>query len=144
MCWGVHLVVKNENKTDQALSLKELVNRFLKAVDVAWTENETFFGRSGQERKVEYFLPEKSFSEDTSKQVFPKGVGMIVKEWNRSVGYNVVQAASQAEKDCSELEKVFLISEEFSQSARDWAKKSGVTLITRTDLIAVNKKLGLL
>ncbi|MFX0090602.1 MAG: restriction endonuclease [Candidatus Hodarchaeota archaeon] len=137
------MVSADKNQTDLAPSLKELVNRFLKAVDVAWTEDQSFYGRSGQERKVEYFVPENAFAVDeASKHVFPKGIGLIVKEWNRSVGYNVVQAASEAERDCSEIEKIFLVSQDFSTSARDWAKKSGVTLISRDDLIAVNKKLG--
>lgn len=135
-------MTNNANKVGQALSLKELVDRFLTAVDVAWTEDQSFFGHSGQERKVEYFVPENAFEEEASKHIFPKGVGFIVKEWNRSVGYNIVQAASEAEKDCSEIEKIFLVSQDFSTSARDWAKKSGVGLISRDDLIAANKRLG--
>lgn len=64
------------------------------------------------------------------KEVHP----VRVKEWNRTVGVNIVINLDQAVKNSS-LSAPMLVAEKFSEHAKAYASRRGLMLITRSEMI---------
>jgi len=59
---------------------------------------------------------------------------VLVKEWNRTVGVNVVINFDKASQD-KRFSNPILISEKFSEHAKAYANRRGIKLITRSEII---------
>ena len=59
---------------------------------------------------------------------------VLVKEWNRTVGVNVVINFDKASQD-KRFSNPILISEKFSEHAKAYANRRGIKLITRLEIM---------
>ena len=59
---------------------------------------------------------------------------VLVKEWNRTVGVNVVINFDKASQD-KRFSNPILVSEKFSEHAKAYANRRGIKLITRLEFI---------
>jgi hypothetical protein len=74
----------------------------------------------------------------SSKDEKDKYIGVIVRDWKRIVGVGQIHKAEELLRACPELNKVIIVSSMgFSYSATRVAKKIGVGLISRGELISL-------
>jgi len=59
---------------------------------------------------------------------------VVVKDWNRTVGVNVVINLDKASQDRM-FSNPILVAEKFSEHARAYANRRGIMLITRAEII---------
>ncbi|MFX1286112.1 MAG: hypothetical protein ACFFB5_20880 [Promethearchaeota archaeon] len=57
-------------------------------------------------------------------------IGILIKDWERSCGYQIILNAEKYQKECN-LSKVIVMSNTFSEVARSWSKK--LNIITLSD-----------
>ena len=65
------------------------------------------------------------------------GIGVVIKDWKRSVGVDIVIRAEQIAKTSRLISKILIVSNLFSDPARSLAEKIGIFLLTRNDLIRI-------
>jgi hypothetical protein len=66
-----------------------------------------------------------------------KGIGVVIKDWKRAVGVDIVIRAEQIAKTSRVISKILIVSNFFSDPARSLAEKIGIFLLTRNDLIRI-------
>ncbi|WP_455140186.1 restriction endonuclease [Candidatus Hodarchaeum mangrovi] len=64
-------------------------------------------------------------------------IGVIIKDWKRAVGVDIIIRSEQVLKDNRSLGKVLIIANVFSDPARYLAEKIGIFLLTRNDLLRI-------
>jgi len=64
-------------------------------------------------------------------------IGVIIKDWKRAVGVDIIIRSEQVLKDNRSLGKVLIIANVFSDPARSLAEKIGIFLLTRNDLLRI-------
>lgn len=64
-------------------------------------------------------------------------IGVIIKDWKRAVGVDIIIRSEQVLKDNRYLGKVLIIANVFSDPARSLAEKIGIFLLTRNDLLRI-------
>jgi hypothetical protein len=68
-------------------------------------------------------------------------IGIIIRDWKRTVGVSQVHRAEELLVKCPEITKLIIVSSMgFSASAQKLANKLGISLITRTELISMLSK----
>ncbi len=65
------------------------------------------------------------------------GIGVVIKDWKRAVGVDIVIRAEQIAKTSRLISKILIVSNLFSDPARSLAEKIGIFLLTRNDLIRI-------
>ena len=65
------------------------------------------------------------------------GIGVVIKDWKRAVGVDIVIRAEQIAKTSRLISKILIVSNLFSDPARSLAEKIGIFLLTRSDLIRI-------
>ncbi|MFW9902868.1 MAG: restriction endonuclease [Candidatus Thorarchaeota archaeon] len=66
-----------------------------------------------------------------------EGIGVIIKDWKRAVGVDIVIRAEKVMKNSRFLSKMLVVTNYFSDPARSLAEKIRVFLLTRNDLIRI-------
>jgi len=66
-----------------------------------------------------------------------EGIGVIIKDWKRAVGVDIVIRAEKVMKNSRFLSKMLLVTNYFSDPARSLAEKIRIFLLTRNDLIRI-------
>ena len=65
-------------------------------------------------------------------------VGVIVRDWKRIVGITTIHQAEELMLKCSEVPKILIVSSMgFSTAAQQQAKKVGIDLLTRKEIISL-------
>ena len=64
-------------------------------------------------------------------------VGVVIKDWKRAVGVDIVIRAEQILKDNRFLAKILIVANFFSDPARSLAERIGIFLLTRNDLMRI-------
>jgi len=65
-------------------------------------------------------------------------VGIIVRDWKRTVGISEIHRAEELMLKCSEIPKIMLVSSMgFSSAAKQQAEKAGIDLLTRKEIISL-------
>ncbi|MFW9777254.1 MAG: restriction endonuclease [Candidatus Heimdallarchaeota archaeon] len=64
-------------------------------------------------------------------------IGVMIKDWKRSVGIDVILRAEDLLKMTPTITKVLIVSNLFSEPAQSLAKRVGILLLTRLDLIRI-------
>lgn len=64
-----------------------------------------------------------------------KKIGVMVRDWNRTIGYNVVILADRIRNMYDEISNVIIITNSFSYSAKRLAKQLKIPIILASDLI---------
>ncbi len=65
------------------------------------------------------------------------GIGVVIKDWKRAVGVDIIIRAEQIAKTSRLISKILIVSNLFSDPARSLAEKIGIFLLTRRDLIRI-------
>ena len=65
------------------------------------------------------------------------GIGVVIKDWKRAVGVDIVIRAEQIAKTSRLIFKILIVSNLFSDPARSLAEKIGIFLLTRNDLLRI-------
>lgn len=65
------------------------------------------------------------------------GIGVVIKDWKRAVGVDIVIRAEQIAKTSRLISKILIVSNLFSDPARSLAEKIGIFLLTRSDLMRI-------
>jgi hypothetical protein len=66
-----------------------------------------------------------------------EGIGVIIKDWKRAVGVDIVIRAEKIMKNHRFITKILIITNYFSDPARSLAEKIRIFLLTRNDLIRI-------
>ena len=64
-------------------------------------------------------------------------IGIIVKDWARSCGYNVILEAERLQANTPGLAKIMVVANRFSATARELAEKLGILTLTNGELISI-------
>ncbi|MFX0014158.1 MAG: restriction endonuclease [Promethearchaeota archaeon] len=68
-----------------------------------------------------------------------EGIGVIIKDWKRAVGVDIVIRAEKIMKNTRLLSKMLIITNVFSDPARSLADRIRIFLLTRNDIIRILK-----
>lgn len=66
-----------------------------------------------------------------------EGIGVIIKDWKRAVGVDIIIRAEKIMKNNRFLSKMLVVTNFFSDPARSLAEKISIFLLTRNDLIRI-------
>ena len=64
-------------------------------------------------------------------------IGVIIKDWKRAVGVDIIIRSEQIMKDNRSLSKMLIVANYFSDPARFLAEKIGLFLLTRSDILRI-------
>jgi hypothetical protein len=114
--------VKNNNNVE-LLELKDLALEYCRqrglVVDVS---------RRQRDKRIEFVIQNGADNE---------GIGVIIKDWKRAVGVDIIIRTEQILIENRWLSKILIVSNFFSDPARALADKIGIFLLTRNDLIRI-------
>lgn len=63
---------------------------------------------------------------------------MLIKDWARSCGYNVILEAERVQ-ELTGLAKIMVVANRFSTTARELAKRIGIVTLTNGELVSIRK-----
>ncbi len=66
-----------------------------------------------------------------------EGIGVLIKDWKRAVGVDIVIRAEKVMKNSRFLSKMLVVTNYFSEPAQSLAEKIRIFLLTRNDLIRI-------
>ena len=115
------------------MKLKEIALEFLDQNNFLFQENTKSSGISGQKYQFQFLITgqKKHAGKDNIS------TGIILKDYKKSVGSDGICQAERLLKDCPDINKIVMISNEFSVPARNLARRCGVPLISRGELISM-------
>ncbi len=117
------------------LELNNLVRDFLKFRQFDFDSNVTI--RAKNDKEVQFsFLVHRS--KDQKADIGGK-IGVIVKDWARSCGYNVILEAERLQANTPGLAKIMVCANQFSATARELAEKLGILTLTNGELVSIRK-----
>ena len=71
----------------------------------------------------------------------PEFIGVILRDWKRVVGVDQIHKAEELIQACPDISRIMIVSTKgFSFSATRFAKKVGIGLISRGELISILQK----
>lgn len=109
--------------TTAHLSLKELVTNYFKQKGYTVTETISLDGFSGVNHTFDLLIQKSQ-----EKRL------VWFRDWNRTVGVNMIIKMDNASEDVS-IPKPVMISKQFSGHARAYANRRGIILLTKTEII---------
>ncbi|MFX0212121.1 MAG: restriction endonuclease [Candidatus Hodarchaeota archaeon] len=114
------------------MELNRLVKDFLSFREFLFDENVILRGIN--DKKVEF-----SYLIHASKNDIDIGgkIGVIVKDWARSCGYNVILEAERLQTNTPGLAKIMVVANRFSATARELAEKLGILTLTNGELVSI-------
>lgn len=117
------------------LELNNLVRDFLRFRQFDFDSNVTIRAKNDKEVQFSY-LVHRSKDNNTD---FSGKIGVIVKDWDRSCGYNVILEAERLQTSTPGLAKVMVCANQFSATARELAEKLGVLTLTNGELVSIRE-----
>jgi hypothetical protein len=110
-------------ETKPQSNLLELAVRYFKKEGFkVERENTTLDGFSGISRKFDLIVQKGRVAQ-----------GVWIRDWNRTIGINVVIALDKASEDVS-LSNPILVGEKFSDHAKAYANRRRITLLTKRQI----------
>ncbi|MEM2904153.1 MAG: hypothetical protein QW057_08795 [Candidatus Bathyarchaeia archaeon] len=107
----------------QPLGLEELASRYYRRLRYTVRRQVELEGRSGRRHRFDLLLSDSRRSRVA-----------WVKDWNRSVGINMAIALDIAANDVKLLGPI-MIAREFSDDVKSYARRRGLTLLTRREIL---------
>lgn len=115
--------------------LSELVRDFLNFRNFDFQSNVTVIGKNDRELSFSYLV---DGSRD-NRTDFSGKIGVVVKDWSRSCGYNVIIEAERLQENAPSLSKIMVVANQFSGTARELADKLGILTLTKGELISIRE-----
>ena len=119
---------------EMELELNNLVKDFLRFRQFDFDSNVTLRGKNDREFQFSYLVHR---SKDKNIDIGGR-IGVIVKDWSRSCGYNVILEAERLQMSTG-LSKVMVCANQFSATARELAEKLGILTLTNGELVSIRK-----
>lgn len=117
--------------------LNKLVKEFLSFRKFDFESNVLIRGKNDKKIEFTYLV-----HGTTDEQVNLSGkIGVIVKDWARSCGYNVILEAERLQESAG-LSKVMVVANQFSGTAKELAEKLGILTLTNGELISIKSMYG--
>ena len=114
--------------------LTTLVRDFLDFRNFDFQSNVTIIGKNDRELSFSYLV-----DGSRDKTNFSGKIGVLVKDWSRSCGYNVIIEAERLQENAPTLSKVMVVANQFSGTARELAEKLGILTLTKGELISIRE-----
>lgn len=114
----------------EAESLKKMVLDLLEFRECEFQEDVKIQGRHGQKFKLNYVFR-------NSNSGISSTVGIIIKDWKRSCGYNCILEAERVQKDTLGLNKIMIVANRFSDTAKDLADRLKIITLTSGELNSI-------
>lgn len=108
-------------------SLTNLAIKYFKKIGYKVDQNRSYDGASGLERKFDLLI-----QKGNEKYL------VMVKDWKRTVGVNMIINLDKAAEDV-DIPNPKIVSEKFSGHAKAYARRRGITLLTKHEIL---QKLG--
>ena len=108
-------------------SLIDLALKYFKKLGYKVEQNVSYEGASGLERKFDLLL-----QKGNEKWL------AVIKDWKRTVGVNMIINLDKAAEDV-DIPNPTMVSEKFSGHAKAYARRRGMTLLTKHEIL---KRLG--
>ncbi len=150
------MIVLNEKEVEKMLvlediltmSLKELLKTYLERNGFTYMEKVAFQGINGQSHVLDFFLPDPKpqpivvTNRDgiTTVKVMHSGAGILVRDWKRSIGTNVVLQAERIRDQVLEIRKMMILCNYAGDLAMKLAERVHVFVVTKDELIRVLSK----
>ncbi|MHA1975039.1 MAG: restriction endonuclease [Candidatus Hodarchaeales archaeon] len=112
--------------------LHSLVKDFLRFRNLEFSSNVMITGRNDKELNFTYLVKGNTNSGELGE------IGIIIKDWSRSCGYNVILEAERLQENAT-ISKVMVVANQFSGTARELAEKLGIITLTRGELISIRE-----
>ncbi|MHA1228326.1 MAG: restriction endonuclease [Candidatus Hodarchaeales archaeon] len=112
--------------------LHSLVKDFLRFRNLEFSSNVMITGRNDKELNFTYLVRGNKDSGELGE------IGIIVKDWSRSCGYNVILEAERLQENAT-ISKVMVVANQFSGTARELAEKLGIITLTKGELISIRE-----
>lgn len=121
----------------ESQDLNKLVKEFLSFRKFDFESNVLIRGKNDKKIKFTYLV-----HGTTDEQIDLGGkIGVIVKDWSRSCGYNVILEAERLQESAG-LSKVMVVANQFSGTAKELAEKLGILTLTNGELISIKSMYG--
>ncbi|MFW9854235.1 MAG: restriction endonuclease [Candidatus Thorarchaeota archaeon] len=118
-----------------SLDLTKLTRDFLKFREFDFVEDQHITGKNEKPIRLSFLINgtnNPSISGEVGK------IGVLVKDWARSCGYNVILEAERVQ-ELTGLAKVMVVANRFSATARELAKRIGIVTLTNGELVSIRK-----
>ena len=98
-----------------------------------YTSNVSVRGKNDKNVSFSYLV------DGTTDPNVPLGgnIGVIVKDWARSCGYNCILEAERLQGNTPGLARVMVVGNQFSSTARELAEKLGILTLTKGELVSI-------
>ncbi|MHA1543158.1 MAG: restriction endonuclease [Candidatus Hodarchaeales archaeon] len=108
----------------ELLTLKELTTQYCRVRGLVIDQNTS----RASNRRWDFVIQNGADNE---------GIGIVIKDWRRAVGVDIIIRAEKLMKSSRFITKVLLISNHFSDPARSLAERIGLLLLTKNDIIDI-------
>jgi hypothetical protein len=112
------------NSNLELLTLKELTTQYCRVRGLVIDQNTS----RTSNRRWDFVIQNGADNE---------GIGIVIKDWRRAVGVDIIIRAEKLMKSSRFITKVLLISNHFSDPARSLAERIGLLLLTKNDIIDI-------
>lgn len=113
--------------------LDGLVQAFLGFRKFEFHENVSIRGKNEKNNSFSYLV-----HGSTDPHVNLGGnIGVVVKDWSRSCGYNCILEAERLQTNTPGLNRVMVVANQFSSTARELAEKLGILTLTKGELVSI-------
>ncbi len=127
------------------MSLKDLLRMYLERNGFTYLEKVKFQGMNGQTHELDFFLPDPepqplvvtNRSGMTTVRVMHAGAGILVRDWKRSIGTNVVLQAERIREQVPEVRKMMILCNYAGDLALKLAERVHVFVVIKDELIRV-------
>jgi hypothetical protein len=130
---------KESNKDEVIIPLKIRAKDFFKRKNLSKNlkteEDVTMYGTSGAEYEVDFLLT-------TEQPSNCQRVAVIVKDYKGPAKVTNIHQAAHLQNDCTEVDKVLLVSNKISGPAKNLAKRSGIQTLSRDEIQAILDEKG--
>ena len=123
-------------------SLEGISRKFFQIKGFTTREQVRLRGKSGQNHDFNMLLSQSGDKEKNSENLEDIGYGVLIKDWKRSIGVNVIIKFDQMIED-SGLEGGIIVGNDFSANAQNFAKKCGIVSYSRGELVSLLRSMNI-
>lgn len=123
-------------------SLEGISRKFFQIKGFTTREKIRLRGKSGQNHDFNMLLSQSGDKEKNAENLEDIGYGVLIKDWKRSIGVNVIIKFDQMIED-SGLEGGIIVGNDFSANAQNFAKKCGIVSYSRGELVSLLRSMNI-
>jgi hypothetical protein len=123
-------------------SLEGISRKFFQLKGFTTREKIRLRGKSGQNHDFNMLLSQREDKEKNAENTEDIGYGVLIKDWKRSIGVNVIIKFDQMIED-SGLEGGIIVGNDFSANAQNFAKKCGIVSYSRGELVSLLRSMNI-